>query len=48
MKAWLIKYRYALTLLFGGAGAFLMESQSVRDLWWANPVGRVVLFRPWP
>jgi hypothetical protein len=42
MKAWLIKYSFALTFLFGGAAVFLTKSESVRDLWWANPVGQVL------
>jgi hypothetical protein len=42
VKAWLIKYSFALIFLFGGAAAFLTKSESVRDLWWANPVGQVL------
>jgi hypothetical protein len=43
MKAWLNKYSLALTFLFGGAGVFLTKSESVRELWWANPVGQVLI-----
>jgi hypothetical protein len=27
----------------GGAGVFLTKSETVRDLWWANPVGHVLI-----